>query len=173
MKVRQASWPDVLSRLFWDGWICWIVIWRWCAYVLWFRFFSLHNFLGCRCLCFERWFDGTSVSFDKQNLSGNIMHKKRWKDVIYYYCWTRPLQVSTFSCNPQDRIVLSWELLAWIPGRDRLILSFTNFITTPELSGPFYIGADIYHTQITEYSLGIILRNISKWAVFSLHRMSS
>ena len=83
------------------------------------------------------------------------------------------VQASTLSCTPQYRIALSWELLAWIPGGDRLVLSFTNFIATPELSGPFYIGADIYHTQITEYSLGTILRNISKWAIFALRRKSS
>ena len=32
------------------------------------------NFLGYGRLCSQRWFDGTSVLFDKQNLSGNIMH---------------------------------------------------------------------------------------------------
>jgi hypothetical protein len=64
------------------------------------------------------------------------------------------VQVSTFSCAPQYRIVLSWELLAWISGWDRIPCSFTNFITTPGLSGPFYIRSDIYHTQITEYYIG-------------------
>ena len=34
--------------------------------------------------------------------------------------------------------------------------SFTNFITTPELSGPLYISPDIYHTQITEYLLWVL-----------------
>ena len=70
------------------------------------------------------------------------------------------VQVSPFSYTPQYRIALSWELLSWIPGKDRLVLSFTNFITTPEISGPFYIETDIYHTQITEYSLGSILHNM-------------
>ena len=47
-----------------------------------------HNFLGCGCLSFQRRLDGTSVSFDKQDLSGNVMHNKTWKDVDYYYQWT-------------------------------------------------------------------------------------
>ena len=71
------------------------------------------------------------------------------------------VQVST-SWTPHYRIVLSLELLAWISRRDRIPSSFTNFITTPELSGPCYISTDIYHTQITEYSLGTILRNYSQ-----------
>ena len=59
------------------------------------------------------------------------------------------------SPNPQytGRIVLSWNLLSWILVGGRIPCSFTNFITTPELSGSFYISLDNYHTQITEYSL--------------------
>ena len=58
------------------------------------------------------------------------------------------------SWTPQHTVLLSWELLAWIASRNGGIpCSFTNFITTPELSGPLYIRPDIYHTQITEYSL--------------------
>ena len=72
------------------------------------------------------------------------------------------IQVSTFPWTPQYGIVLSWELLVWISGINGIPCSFTNFITTPELSGPLYIGTDIYHAQITEYSLGTILRNHSK-----------
>ena len=53
----------------------------------------------------------------------------------------------------QERIVLSWDLLAWISVEGRILCSFTNFITTPELSGPLYISPGIYHSQITEYSL--------------------
>ena len=56
----------------------------------------------------------------------------------------------------QYSIVLSSDLLAWIawiPVEGRIPCSFTNFITTPELSGPLYISPDIYHTQVTEYSL--------------------
>jgi hypothetical protein len=56
-----------------------------------------------------------------------------------------------FSPTPQYRILLSWDLLSWIKVEGRIPRSFTNFITTPELSGPFYISPDIYHTQITEY----------------------
>ena len=64
------------------------------------------------------------------------------------------------SWTPQYRIALSWDLLVWFPkGIPR---SLTKFITTPELSGSeFYIRSDIYHTQITEYSLETILHNCS------------
>ena len=57
--------------------------------------------------------------------------------------------------NPQytGRIALSWNLLNWILVEGRIPCSFTNFITTPKLSGPFYISPDNYHTQITEYLL--------------------
>ena len=65
-------------------------------------------------------------------------------------------QVSTFSWTPQYRIALSWELLAWLSWKNRIPRSFTDFITTPELSGPFYISSNDYHTQITEYSLETI-----------------
>ena len=68
------------------------------------------------------------------------------------------VQVNAFSWTPQDRIVLSWNLIAWISVKDRILRSFTNFVTTPELSGPLYISPDIYHTQITEYSLATILQ---------------
>ena len=64
--------------------------------------------------------------------------------------------VQNISWTPQYSIVLSWELLAWILVEDRIPCSFTNFITTPELSGLLYISPDIYHTQITEYSLETI-----------------
>ena len=65
-------------------------------------------------------------------------------------------QVSNFSWSSQYRIVLSWKLLHWVSVNDRILSSFTDFITTPELSGPLYISPDIYHTQITEYSLQTI-----------------
>ena len=65
------------------------------------------------------------------------------------------LRVSAVS--PDYRIVLPWDLLAWLSAvEDRILCSFTDFITTPELSGPLYISPDIYHTQITEYSLETI-----------------
>ena len=62
------------------------------------------------------------------------------------------------SWTPQfsSQIVLSWYLLAWISAEGRIPSSFTNFITTPELSGLLYISPGIYHTQITEYSLETI-----------------
>ena len=76
-----------------------------------------------------------------------------------------PLRIS-----PQFTFALSWELLAWIPGRDGILCSFTNFITNAELSGPLYISPDIYHTQITEYLLDTILQRYDskkkKWALF-------
>ena len=64
------------------------------------------------------------------------------------------IQVSSWT--PQYRIALSWDLLAWFS--EEIPCSLTEFITTPEISGPeFYIRSDIYHTQITEYSLETIL----------------
>ena len=77
------------------------------------------------------------------------------------------ISVSTTSSTPQHRIALSWDLLVWISGVDGIPCSFTNFITTPELSGPFYISSNIYHTQITEYSLEtMFLRHYSQWVFF-------
>ena len=70
------------------------------------------------------------------------------------------VQVSPFSWTPQHRTVLSWNLLAWISVEGKIPSSFTNFITTPELSGPLYISLGFYHSQITEYSL----QKIDKWA---------
>ena len=58
--------------------------------------------------------------------------------------------------TPQYRIALSRDLLFWISEEGRTPCSFTNFITTLDLSDPFYISQGIYHTQITEY----ILENI-------------
>ena len=82
-----------------------------------------------------------------------------------------PVQIDV-SWSPKYNIVLSWDLLiAWILVEGRIPCSFTNFITTPELSGPLYISPDIYHTQITEYSLLTIKE--SRWALFSLNRTSS
>jgi hypothetical protein len=62
-------------------------------------------------------------------------------------------QLSAFFWTPQYKIVLSWDLLCWVAILGRIPRSFTNFITNPELSGPFHISSDIYHIQITEYSL--------------------
>ena len=68
-------------------------------------------------------------------------------------------QVSTLSWTPQYRIALSWDLLAWLSNSRIDGIPFTDFITTPELSGPFYIKSNIYHTQITEYSLETIFQH--------------
>ena len=77
------------------------------------------------------------------------------------------VQLGTFPWTPQNyRIVLSWDLLDWITVEGRIPCFFTNFITTPEVSGPLYISRDIYHTQITEYFL-------EKEHFFSQHRASS
>ena len=63
------------------------------------------------------------------------------------------VRVGAFCWTPQYRTVLSLDMLAWITEYGKIPSSFTNFITTPELSGPFYISPDIYHTQIIEYLL--------------------
>ena len=67
------------------------------------------------------------------------------------------LELIPFSPTPQYTLAistLSWDLLAWISEKeDRILCSFTNFITSPELSGSLYVVPDIYHTQVTEYSL--------------------
>ena len=62
------------------------------------------------------------------------------------------------------RIVLSCALLDRMTMEGRIASSFTKFITTQELSSSFYISPDIYHTQITEYSLQTFQRR----ALFSL-----
>jgi len=67
-------------------------------------------------------------------------------------------QVSGDSRTSWYKIALSWELLGWITIEGRIPCSFTNFITTPELSGPLYVSPDIYHTHITEYFLKRIRR---------------
>jgi hypothetical protein len=73
------------------------------------------------------------------------------------------VRVRAYSWTPQCRIVISWDLLSWISLEGGIPCSFTDFITTRELSGPLYISPGIYHTQITEYSLEtIFLRNNSR-----------
>ena len=62
-------------------------------------------------------------------------------------------RVNSWAQSPRYRVILSKRLLFWITVEDRIPSSFTNFITTPELSGPLYISSDIYHAQITEYLL--------------------
>ena len=63
------------------------------------------------------------------------------------------IECRPFSWTPRYRIVLSRGLLIWMTMEGRIPFPFTNLTTTLELSGPFYISPDIYHTQITEYSL--------------------
>ena len=63
------------------------------------------------------------------------------------------VQVNAFSWTPHHRIVLSWDLIDCLSRDGNIPCSFSNFITTPELSGPLYISPDIYHTQIMEYLL--------------------
>ena len=65
-----------------------------------------------------------------------------------------------FSPTPLYGIILSRDLLDWIAMEGRIPSSFTNFITSPELSGPsgFYISPDIYHTQITVFLLETLYR---------------
>ena len=65
----------------------------------------------------------------------------------------KQLRHISFSPPPHYKIVLSWDLLDRILDPDEIPRSFTSFITTPELSGPFYISSDNYHAQITEYLL--------------------
>jgi len=50
-------------------------------------------------------------------------------------------------------IQMSWELLDVVSLDDEILRSFTDFITTPETSGPLYIRSDVYDTQIAEYFL--------------------
>ena len=60
-----------------------------------------------------------------------------------------------FPWAPRCRIVISRPFLDWMTMEGRIPFSFTNFIRTQDLAtcDPFYISPDIYHTQITEYSL--------------------
>ena len=69
------------------------------------------------------------------------------------------IQVRNLSWTPQYRIAVSWNLLAWISRKNKIPCSFTDFITAPELSGPLHISSNIYHTQITEYSLETIFQH--------------
>ena len=72
----------------------------------------------------------------------------------------KDIQRGDSSWTPRHRIALSWDLIMWFT--EEIPRSFVKFITTPELSGPeFYIRSDIYHTQITEYSLETILHYYS------------
>ncbi|KAF8816495.1 hypothetical protein BYT27DRAFT_7182051 [Phlegmacium glaucopus] len=67
---------------------------------------------------------------------------------LYMLPRTRPLRAT----NP-GVVQLPWDLLAQESVNDRIPSSLTDFMTTQERSGPLYISPDVYHTQITEYSL--------------------
>ena len=47
IKIRQiisSGWRDILSRLFWNGQICWTVVWRWVPMYCGFTFLTqLHR----------------------------------------------------------------------------------------------------------------------------------
>ena len=95
--------------------------------------------------------------FVKQNLSGYGLtrhHDERLTNITIG--GLDHIQGSAFSLTPAGTppysVVLSWDLLAWISVKGRIPF-FTNFTTTPELSGPLYITPDIYHNQITEILL--------------------
>jgi len=66
--------------------------------------------------------------------------------------------------------LLSYDLLDWILMGSGTPYFFTNFITTQELSGPFklYISPNIYHTQITEYSLESIFQHNPLLIIFTV-----
>ena len=77
---------------------------------------------------------------------------------INYYGWTRQHSSQRLILTPQYGIVLSEDLLSRISVQgDRIVAFFTNFITTPELFGPFPY---IYHTHITEYLLEIFVSEL-------------
>ena len=108
-------------------------------------------------------FQGAAVSVSNVDLMERLCHLT---NKIYWemLCITRNermayisiggvhAQVSAFPWTPQYRI-LSRDFLDRILAWGGIPCSFTNFITSPELSGPFYISPDNYHTQITEYLL--------------------
>ena len=111
-----------------------------------------------------------AVSVSNVDLMERVCHltNKIFREVFFRRSYERTtyitlrgldqVPVGAFSWTPEYRIVLSMGLLAWIAVEGRIPCTFTNFIANPELSGPFYISLDIYHTQITEYSLETIYR---------------
>ena len=84
----------------------------------------------------------------------------RLKNKIYREMFSKTFMSCFASHKRILQVVLSSDLPAWISVEGRIPYSFSNFITTPELSGPsgFYISPGIYHTQITEYFLEKIYR---------------
>ena len=95
----------------------------------------------------------------------DILRITRHETITYITFDGRPcedIRLGDSSWTPRYRTALSWELLDWFKFSEEIPRSFTEFITTPEISGPeFYIPSDIYHTQITEYSLETILHHYS------------
>ena len=91
----------------------------------------------------------------------DILCITRHETITYITIDGRPcedIRLGDSSWTPRYRTALSWELLDWF--RKGIPRSLTEFITTPEISGPeFYIRSDVYHTQITEYSLETILHH--------------
>ena len=84
----------------------------------------------------------------------DILRVTRHETITYITIDGRRPFLGDSSWTPRYRTVLSWELLTWF--RKRIPRSLTEFITTPEISGPeFYIPSDIYHTQITEYLVSV------------------
>jgi hypothetical protein len=96
--------------------------------------------------------NGTSLSFDNK-IYREMLSMRRHERMTIITIRGAQVRAFKFSWTTQYSIVLSWDLLAWISAEGRIPFSFTKFITSPELSGPLYINPDIYHTQITEYSL--------------------
>ena len=117
-----------------------------------------------------------AVSVSNVDLMERLCHltNKIYREMLYIrrhermtYITVRGLDqvpVGAFSSTMHYKLVLSRDLLDWITVEDGIPCSFTNFITSPELSGPLYIRPDIYHTQITEYFLLV--------SFFSLNRTS-
>jgi hypothetical protein len=86
---------------------------------------------------------------------------------IFGPCNMAPKPLPFWAVNP-GIIRLSWESLAHVSVEGRIPSLFTEFITTPERSGPLYVSPDDYHTQVTEYSLHTIFQrnNNLQWALF-------
>ena len=81
------------------------------------------------------------------------------------------VQVSAFSCIPEEKIVLSRDLLALISVEGRILCSFTNFITTRELFWPLVYQSGCVSYSNSEYSLETKF-SYSQWALFFLHQTS-
>ena len=93
----------------------------------------------------------TYITFDGRRLFKD-MRRRLFKDI----------QRGDSSWTLRYRTALSWELLTWFTFSEGIPRSLAEFITTPEISGPeFYIPSDVYHTQITEYSLETIQHKYS------------